>query len=97
MSGTNIPKPRFIPNAPSRKGKQMLVTNKNYPKLLEEQIKQSGQWLIDNAAELVAKIKGITDYTIEIDLENGDKVPVITIKQSNVFFDWEKIELEEKR
>lgn len=62
------------------------INNEKYCKLLQDQIKQSGQWLINNAEEIVSKVVGITDFKIVIDLENGAKIPTIQVIQENFFY-----------
>ena len=62
------------------------INNEKYCKLLQDQIKQSGQWLINNAEEIVSKVIGITDFKIIIDLENGEKIPTIQVTQENLFY-----------
>ena len=63
-----------------------------YQRMLKEQIKRAGQWLIDHAYDLVSDVKGITDFQIAIDLKNGDSIPTIKVMQENVFWHYEKWE-----
>lgn len=73
--------------------KMAKLINEKYVELLQDQIKQSGQWLIDNAEELVSKVIGITDFKIIIDLENGEKIPTIEVIQQNVFYKYDDYQL----
>jgi len=63
-----------------------------YQRMLKGQIKQAGQWLINNADLLVSDVKGITDFQIAINLKNGDSLPTIKIMQENAFWHYEKWE-----
>ena len=63
-----------------------------YQRMLKEQIKQAGQWLINNADLLVSDVKGITDFQIAINLKNGDSLPTIKVMQENAFWHYEKWE-----
>ena len=63
-----------------------------YRRMLKEQIKQAGQWLINNADLLVSDVKGITDFQIAINLKNGDSLPTIKIMQENAFWRMERWE-----
>ena len=65
------------------------LINEKYVELLQDQIKQSGQWLIDNSDELVSKVIGITDFKIIIDLENGDNIPTIEVIQKHDFYSYD--------
>ena len=72
--------------------KRMKDVSAEYRRMLKDQIKQAGQWLIDNADLLVSDVKGITDFQITINLKNGDSVPTIKIMQENAFWHYEKLE-----
>lgn len=63
-----------------------------YRRMLKEQIKQAGQWLINNADLLVSDVKGITDFQIAINLKNEDSLPTIKIMQENAFWRMERWE-----
>ena len=63
-----------------------------YRRMLKEQIKQAGQWLINNADLLVSDVKGITDFQIAINLKNGDSLPTIKVMQENAFWRMERWE-----
>ena len=67
-----------------------------YQRMLKEQIKQAGQWLIDHADDLVSNVKHITDFQIAIDLKNGDTMPTIKVMQENAFWHYEKWESEKQ-
>ena len=72
----------------------MPIINEEYVKMLENQIKQSGQWLIDNSNKLVSKVIGITDFKIIINLKNGDEIPTIEVIQQNAFWNYEDYRVE---
>lgn len=57
-----------------------------YQRLLKQQIKQAGEWLIDNNEKLVSDVQYITDFEITISLKNGDTLPTIMVKQENLFW-----------
>lgn len=63
-----------------------------YQRMLKEQIKQAGQWLIDHADDIVSDVKGITDFQIVINLKNGDSLPTIKVMQENAFWQYKKWE-----
>lgn len=73
------------------------LVNKKYVSLLRNQIKQCGEWLIDNCDELVSKVVGITDFKILIDLENGAKIPTVEVCQKNTFFNYQDYIIEEEK
>lgn len=65
-----------------------MTQSEEYQLMLKNQIKQAGEWLIDNSERIVADIKWITDFKIHINLQNGDTLPTIRIEQENGFFDY---------
>lgn len=65
-----------------------MTQSEKYRLMLKNQIKQAGEWLINNSERIVADIKWITDFKIHIDLQNGDTLPTIRIEQENGFFDY---------
>lgn len=62
------------------------MTSGEYQKMLKDQIRHAGQFLIDHADELVSDVKGICDFQITINLENVTDIPTIKVTQENVFW-----------
>lgn len=72
------------------------MTNKDkYQLMLKNQIRQAGQWLIDNSENMVSDIQLISDFQININLKNGDETPILTFEQTNVVF-WDNREYEKE-
>lgn len=68
------------------------MTSGEYQRMLKDQIRQAGQFLIDHADALVSDVKGITDFQLTINLKNGDSLPTIKIMQENAFWHYETID-----
>lgn len=72
------------------------MTNKDkYQLMLKNQIRQAGQWLIDNSENMVSDIQLISDFQININLKNGDEIPILSFEQTNVVF-WDNREYEKE-
>lgn len=72
------------------------MTNKDkYQLMLKNQIRQAGQWLIDNSEKMVSDIQLISDFQININLKNGDEIPILSFEQTNVVF-WDSREYEKE-
>lgn len=65
-----------------------MTQSEKYQLMLKNQIKQAGEWLINNSERIVDDIKWITDFKIHINLQNGETLPTIRIEQENGFFDY---------
>lgn len=62
----------------------MMPLNK-YQELLRKQVRSAGEYLIKHADEIVSTLPLKTDFTITIDLHNGDRIPTIRISEEVVF------------
>lgn len=56
-----------------------------YQELLRRQVRSAGDYLIKHADEIVSTLPLKTDFTITIDLRNGDRIPTIRISEEVVF------------
>ena len=55
--------------------------SEKYQELLRQQIKSAGEYLISHADDIVSPLTQKTDFTITIDLHNGDRIPTIRISE----------------
>lgn len=62
-----------------------MTISEKYQELLRRQVKKAGEYLIVHADDIVSPLTQKTDFTITIDLHNGDRIPTIRISEE-VFF-----------
>ena len=62
-----------------------MTISEKYQELLRRQVKKAGEYLIAHADDIVSPLTQKTDFTITIDLHNGDRIPTIRISEEVAF------------
>lgn len=63
----------------------MITRSNKYQELLLRQVRCAGKYILDHADEIVSTLPLKTDFSIMIDMSNGEKVPTIRISEAVIF------------
>lgn len=63
----------------------MITRSNKYQELLLRQVRCAGKYILDHADDIVSPLTQKTDFTITIDLHNGDRIPTIRISEEVAF------------
>lgn len=62
-----------------------MTISEKYQELLLRQVRCAGKYILDHADEIVSTLPLKTDFSIMIDMSNGEKVPTIRISEEVIF------------